>query len=447
MPAALAFLLGTVPALTETFVSGEILELRRQGLVVPLFALRRGRGPVQQPDARGLVAETEFALPLWSSRLAGANLTWLRRSPRRYLATLALLIRRTWRNPVHLLKALAVFAKAAELALRLEARGIDHVHAHWASHPTTAALIIGGLTGMSYSFTAHAGDVSLFRTLLGEKLRRARFVLTCTGELGRELAAHAPAAATCIHVNYHGVSRERFTGPPDGRGSGRLLILGCGALLQRKGFDDLVRACGILRRRGRDFRCVIVGEGSHRRALEALIRAEGLGDRVALAGAVAHADVIRHYRRSDVFVLPCRLRPLRLLDLEAGLVKSMEAWFERSGGAIRDGIPNVLVEAMAAGLPVVSTPIAGIPELIRNGRNGLLVPPGRPDELARALEHLLLDPELRRRLGARATEEVAARFDRTRNVAELMEIFGRHLALDLPGPVRVARLVAGGKTR
>jgi glycosyltransferase involved in cell wall biosynthesis len=438
----IACVMGTFPTLTETFVVGEILELRRRGLPIALYALGRAGASMVQPEAVGLSGEVRYAAPLWAPRLLAANARWLRREPWRYARALGLLVRRAWRNPLHLLKTLYIFPKAVELGEHMGRHGVGHVHAHWATYPTTAALVVSEVTGLPYSFTAHAGDVTLFRTLLAEKIRRARFVVTCTEDLRTDLRGFLPLPASGkVHLNYHGVALERFA-YLERPGSGTPTMVACGALYTRKGFADVIEACRILRDGGHDFRCVIVGDGPQRAKLAAQIEETGLGDRVTLAGAVPHSEMVRYYQQGDVFVLPCLERPVRIWDPEADLVKSLEAWFEPSGGVIRDGIPNVLAEAMATGLPVVTTPISGILELVRDGSNGLLVPPGEPAPLARALEQLLTDRTLRRRLGRRAAEDVRAHFDQRRHVASLVEIFECHLG-NGAGPSRPAAALAG----
>jgi glycosyltransferase involved in cell wall biosynthesis len=438
----IACVMGTFPTLTETFVVGEILELRRRGLPIALYALGRSGASTVQPEAVRLSAEVRYATPLWAPRLLAANARWLRREPWRYARTVALLVRRAWRNPLHLLKTLYIFPKAVELGEHMARQGVGHVHAHWATYPTTAALVVSEVTGLPYSFTAHAGDVTVFRTLLAEKVRRARFVVTCTQDLCADLRSLLPwPASGKVHLNYHGVALERFAFR-ERPGSGTPTIVACGALYTRKGFADVIQACRILRDGGHDFRCVIVGDGPQRPALAAQIEGSDLRDRVTLVGAVPHAEVVRYYQEGDVFVLPCRERPLRIWDPEADLVKSLEAWLEPSGGVIRDGIPNVLAEAMATGLPVVTTPISGIPELVRDGSNGLLVPPGEPAPLARALAQLLTDAALRRRLGRRAAEDVRARFDRRRHVASLADLFEGQFG-NGRGPSRPPAAMAG----
>jgi glycosyltransferase involved in cell wall biosynthesis len=441
----IACLVGTFPTLTETFIVGEILELRRHGIPMVLYALGRSRGSAVQPDAVALSGEVRYAAPLWSPRLLAANARSLARAPRRYARALGLLVGRVWRNPVHLLKTLYLFPKAVEIGEHMARQGVGHVHAHWATYPTTAALVVSEVTGLPYSFTAHAGDVTLFRTLLAEKIRRARFVVTCTDDLRADLGGFLPASARDkVHLNYHGVALERFALVERNGSRPHPTIVACGGLYKRKGFADVVEACRILRDRGRDFHCVIVGDGPQRPRLEAQIAQAALGHLVRLTGPAPHSEVVRYYREGDVFVLPCSEYRLKLGDPGVDLVKVLEAWFEPAGGTIKDGIPNVLVEAMATGLPVVTTAISGIPELVRDGSNGLFVTPGNIAQLADVLDRLLTDGALRRRLGQRAAEDVRTHFDRRRHMVSLVGIFEHHLK-NGRRPARAAAAAAGSR--
>ncbi len=207
----IACLVGSFPTLTETFIVGEIVELRRRGIPIVVYALGRSRESILQPEALTLADEVRFAAPLWAPRLLVANARWVVRRPGRYARALGLLVGRTWRIPVHLLKTLYLFPKAVELGEHMRQQGIAHVHAHWATYPTTAALIVSEVTGLPYSFTAHAGDVTLFRTLLSEKVRRSQFVVTCTDDLRTDISRLLPLPVRGkVHLNYHGVALERF---------------------------------------------------------------------------------------------------------------------------------------------------------------------------------------------------------------------------------------------
>src|SRR5688572_2760610 len=298
----LAYVLGTFPTLTETFVVGEILELRRRGIALDLFALRPTAEPVPSAEAEALRAETTYARALSHPRLLTANATRILTSPARYFRTLGLCLRETWRNPVLLLKTLALFAKAVDLAAEMDRRGVEHVHAHWATYPTAVALAVAELTGRQYSFTAHAWDVSMIRTFLREKVRRALFVVTCTADNQQTLARLLPEEhRRKIHLNYHGITLARFPHVERVSLPARPHIVSCGSLFKRKGFADLVEACGLLRARGVAFRCTIIGEGAQRPVLERLVDELGLRGIVQLRGALAPADVAQHYLAADVF--------------------------------------------------------------------------------------------------------------------------------------------------
>jgi glycosyltransferase involved in cell wall biosynthesis len=433
-----AYMLQMFPTLTETFIFGEITELRRRGLPLELFALSPLKeGWTCQPDAQQMAGEVTYAAPLLSGAVLGANLRWLSRRPGRYFGTLGRLVAAAWRNPVHLAKSLYVFFKAAELADHMTRRGIGHIHAHWATYPTTAALSVSGLTGIPFSFTAHAWDVDLIQTLLPEKLRLARFAVTCTAESQGKLQSMVPPESRRkVLLNYHGVMADKIAAVPRGVPADPPLIVTCGSLLRRKGFAELIQACGILKRAGRRFQCLIIGAGRQRtrNELTLLIQREGVSGEVTLAGPLSQADVFSHYARSDIFTLPCKNAILSLRDPEAGFLKGLEAWFENNAGTVKDGIPNVLVEAMVMGLPVVSTAFSGIPELVEHGRNGLLVQPGDAAELANALDELLSDPTLRKRLGEQAAVDARARFDRRTNTGLLAEIFVAQLTATAGDP-------------
>src|SRR5574341_1628874 len=155
----IAYIMSQFPELHETFILREVLELRRQGMDLRLFSLKPCRDPIVHPEARALMAETAYAAYLCSRPVLSAQARWLRRHPRRYLGALAFLVARCWRSPMVLLKSLAIFPKTAYFAQAMQASAVTHVHAHWASVPTTAALIISRLTGIAFSFSAHAYDI------------------------------------------------------------------------------------------------------------------------------------------------------------------------------------------------------------------------------------------------------------------------------------------------
>jgi glycosyltransferase involved in cell wall biosynthesis len=301
------------------------------------------------------------------------------------------------------------FLQAVWIArLILDAGDVRHIHAHVCHGATTVAWFVSIITGLPFSFTAHAKDIycdSLNPAgLLRRKMRAARFVVTCTDANREYLLKIEPAAnVRCI---YHGLNAE-FTGlltdsAHSPQPNHKLRALGVGRLVPKKGFDVLVEACAILKRRGFDFETVIVGEhGEQELDLRKLIKALGLKDNVRFTGPLEQSRLYVEYQNADIFCLPCRV-------LENG---------------DRDGLPNVLMEAMACGLPVITTPVSGIPEIIEDGRNGTLVPPNDAHALADAIQRISSDRMLARNLGRAGRMTVLERFDGDRTALELAALF------------------------
>lgn len=424
----LAYIIGTFPALTETFIVGEIQALQAVGVEVELFSLRRPSAFHAQADGAELVERTCYGPSLRERGLWAANLRALRRAPGRYLGALGAVLGGTALNPVHAVKSLCLFPVAVAFAERMREQGVTHVHGHWANYPTTAAYVVARLLGIPYSFTAHAYDATLIRSLIREKIRRAAFVVTCTAWNQRILGRLVPGARDKILLNHHGAVLDRFVPDRTGRParSTKFTIVSCGSLYPRKGFPYLLAACRLLRDRGRAFDCVIVGEGPMRAELQRFIDRHQLGDCVHLVGALPQREVIRRYRDGDIFVLACMTDHLGWQEIFTDPVLLLEVGLAIPFRPLTDGIPNVLVEAMAMEIPVISTYVAGIPELIEDGRTGSLVPEKDPQALADAIERLLRDPEKRRELAARGRALVHERFDRQQNIQQLVEIFASH---------------------
>jgi glycosyltransferase involved in cell wall biosynthesis len=296
--------------------------------------------------------------------------------------------------------------RAATLAALARTKGVSHLHAHFGTEPTTVAMLASQLSGLPYSFAAHAYDIydqsRVNPVLLKEKIHLAQFVVTCTEynrRTLRELAGRA-AARKIIRI-YHGVPVTRFRSNQSVQRR-RHLILAVGRLVEKKGFPYLLHALKILREKGRSFQCLIVGEGEERENLAGQINALGLRDLVGLPGARPQEQVLNLMKQATLFVLPCVV----------------------SDSGNRDGLPNALVEALAVGLPAISTTLSGIPELIEHGVNGLLVPPGDSVSLALAIEQMLMDPDLRERLARNGIKKVRECFDLRKNV----KMFRNHLA-------------------
>ena len=421
----LAYLASQFPELHETFITREVVALKVAGIPLRLYSLKRCRDRIVHPEAAPLAAETVY-LPLSDGRVWMRALGELLRHPLRAASTLGWVLCHHGWPPTDTVKAVAVWVQALALARRMRQDGITHLHAHWATMPTTAAVIASRWLGIPFSFTAHAWDIFVPNPSLAAKLRLAERVITCTDYNRRHLAEVCPEAADKILLNYHGVDLNKFGKPvrleagrlaqaPERRqsttspsafslqpsaSSGLPLLLSVGRLVEAKGFETLLDAYALMRDRGVRFKAVIVGEGPLRNALERQIAARGLTDVVEMKAALPQETLRQLYAGAYAFVLPCVV----------------------ADNGDRDGIPNVILEAMAMGLPVVSTDLSGIPEAVRDQQTGLLVPSRDPNRLAQGLAHLLQHPEVARTFGERGRQWVATQFDERAHMERLVTV-------------------------
>ena len=295
------------------------------------------------------------------------------------------------------------FLPAIVLASRWRDQKIGHIHAHWAHTATSIAMHAAHLLGVGFSFTGHANDIFVHRIALVSKLRRARFVV-CISGFHRQYYLGLGASPDRLPVVYCGIDGQRFRPPSPCEGAGEAppRIVTVGRLVEKKGFDDLVSACGILRDRGVDFDCIIAGSGPMEVALRDQVDRLGLGDRVVVTAlTVMQEDLPNLLRSARVFALPC------VRDRDGDM----------------DGLPQVLIEAMMVARPCVSTDLVGIPDLVIDGRTGLLVGPRDPRDLADAIESLLRDPARADRLGREAERWARAHFSLGETVSRLRALF------------------------
>ncbi|HXG41033.1 MAG TPA: glycosyltransferase [Candidatus Limnocylindrales bacterium] len=401
-PLRLTYVHGRYPVLTETFIDREIEGLLARGVDLAIFSIRPPDANLS-PAQRALSGRVRYLLPPSVPSLVLAGLSAALGRPRTFFGTLAWLLRRP-HPPGRRVRSLLHFATGVYLAwLARDRRGV-HLHAHFIDRAAIVAYVASRFLDATYSVTAHATEIYVEPVLLPEKIERAAFVVTCTDYNRRHLAGLVgPDAAARIVRIYHGLpfdpqlalERAERADPP--------LVLAVGQLQEKKGLRYLVEACRVLADRGRRFRCEIVGDGPVRAALERRIDELGLAACVTLAGRLSYPEVVARYREAAVFALPSIVTP----------------------EGDRDGIPNVILEAMAAGVPVVSTPVSGIPEVVRDGGTGLLVPERDPTALADAIERLLDDEALADRLGHAGQAFVRAEFDIERSVERLLETFER----------------------
>lgn len=393
---SVAFVTTTFPTLAS-FIEDDVHRLVARGVRVKVYALR-GVGRRYQPRHAPLVALTETVGSPLDPRAWGALLLWLVRRPGVLLGESARMLWASRRSPYALAGHLLWLPAACRVALRVEREGLERVHGAWAHFPGSVAYLAARLAGRPFSLSAHAGaDLYRTRAFLAEKVRAADFVATCVrgnAEMLRELAG--PGAR--VEWIAHGVDLARFDGANRAPEPGPVLIA-VGRLSPPKGFDDAIRALALLR--GRAATLWLVGDGPERAALEALARERGVADRVRFLGELTHEQLLPLYRRAWLLVAPSRVL----------------------ANGRRDGIPNVIVEAMAMGLPCVGTRAGGIEEAIVPGETGALAEPGDPASLAAAIEGVLADPAGLARLGSAARQRALARFDAARSFERYFALF------------------------
>ena len=416
----LAYLVRSWPRLSQTFIANELLALERLGLDVEVFAMARSGERLRQPQA----LETRAPVVYLEDQ---GRVSWMENvrehlvvgsaAPMRYLSTLVYL---TWHRNLTAGYTTAstarCFRHAVHLALLLSRRSragrqAGHLHAHFAHDPALIAALTHRLTGVPFSLTAHARDLYQIRpAAFVARARGARAVITCcavNAAYVRRLLASGPERGHRAdpgpeqRMVHHGVDLEVFHPRRTTADGGPPVLVSVGRLVEKKGFPDLLRAYAAVKATGQDFRCVVYGDGPLRDELLALRDRLGLGDEVTFAGERSQPEIVRAMQGADVFALT----PFVADDGD------------------RDGVPNVLVEAMACGCPIVATAAGGVAELITPEVNGLVAPPRDVAAIAAHLGRLLADAQLRRRLGAAARQTVRDRYDVRAAARELAGIF------------------------
>jgi glycosyltransferase involved in cell wall biosynthesis len=414
-PPKIAYMVGTYPSLTETFVLREIGALRRRGIEIVVLSVRRPGISQNAVGALGADATCIYARPDSLLRHAVANLTCILQRPRRYLASLRAFLRAVATLvPRDALQLVYHFFAGVGFSRDLRRMGLTHLHCHFSS-ATNIGLAAHLVADIPFSFTAHASDdLFISPVLLSEKVAAAKFVVAESDYAGRYLDCVTEFRfSQKVHRIYNGLESgevERLSAPITNARNGRArdgnepYVVSVGQLVPRKGYATLIQVCAALRMRGRSFRCRIIGEGPERATLERLIARNHLQECVELVGPLALDRVYAELREADVFALLAEIGPC----------------------GNRDGLPTVVLEAMAAGLPVLSTILVGIPEMVQDGVTGILVPERDVASASRALERLLESAELRRELGLAGRIRVRELFNLDHSADQLAGLLSNH---------------------
>jgi glycosyltransferase involved in cell wall biosynthesis len=384
-----AYLFERFPSFGQTFCYREVAELDRQDIAPPIFSIRNPKDePLQDWDMR--IAERVYYLPDEKDLLEDVR----RASKRRRLTEDIVAVLDEWGRRTDFLR----LYQAVYVGLRLREMGIGHVHAHFAGMAARTAFWINKFFSISFSFTAHANDIFAPRNFeigLDKLVDTARAIVTETDYAAQFLRERFANRADRVHRIYNGLDlgefdRAHFSSTPP-------LIVAVGRLIPKKGFRDLIRACSLLAERGKSFQCEIIGEGPLEIELRSQIERLGLQNRVVLSGTKPQSQVRHHLAAANVFVLPS------VIDPDGGM----------------DNLPTVIMEAMATGLPIVSTNLGGIPEMVVENETGFLVQPGDVESMADAIQNLISDCSLAERLGQSGYDRAQALFSIEKNVRDL----------------------------
>jgi colanic acid/amylovoran biosynthesis glycosyltransferase len=396
----IAYVLKVYPRTSQTFVLTEILAHERAGLEMDIFSLRR------TDDTRFHAALAKVQSPVFQIARAGSKATLVLNELREHaehLPQLWQVVQESSANAEDLLQA-------ARLSRAIVERGIVHMHAHFGTVATVVARLAAKITGVGYSFTAHAKDIFheiVEEEVLLKKLADAVGVITVSQFNVNYLRDKYADAAAGVRLIYNGLDLDEFTfEPEDNRPP---LILAVGRLVEKKGFSYLLEACALLRARGVSFRCEIVGGGELESALQLQFQELELEDCVKLCGPMSQSDVKRKIRQARLLAAPC----------------------VHAANDDRDGLPTILLEAMALGTACISTPVTGIPEVLRHVETGLMVAERDEVALSDACERLLFDQDLREGLVRNGRKLVEEYFDIDKNTAKIRSFFSEMTGMEL----------------
>ena len=398
----IAFIVSQFPCYDEAFILREIYALSKKAEIV-IVSLKNEKDPVIHDQAKELLPKTVYIPYFFSDLILWAHLKTFFTRPVHYLKVLFGLIIGNFKSPEYLLKSLIFFPKTIYLAKLLTKEKVTNIHAYWATYPASVALVASELTGIPYSFTGHAHDIYLNTTYLRRKMMGAAFVTTCTQQNKEHLMKVAPLYSDRrILVNYHGLELDQFS--VNGKTRNKTFqILSVGTLNDHKGFQYLIPALGILKEKGLQFNCTIVGGGPLEVELKKQIKSLQLDSYVVMTGPLKQNEVLPYYKKADLLIL---------------MAQPEWHW----------GIPNVLIEALAAKTPVITTQFGSVNELIKHQETGLIVTAKKPEVLAENIEVLYHNDSLRQRLAEAGHKIILEKFDLDKNIEQFKERLHKYAA-------------------
>lgn len=392
------YILKKFPVLSETFILNELLELESRGVPLHIFSLERPDDPRFHENLPRLKSSVSY-VPDYSN----INSLWkhITKAANYYGGSYK-------RTLMYVLKCgkpslLFRFFQCCYIANHVKRFRVGHLHAHFATRPTSVAFLTSMVTDIPYSFSAHAMDIfknHLSINSLKRKIRKARFVVTVSNYNLTYITKIAGGEVGNIVRIYNGIKLDQFE--PHGSASRPTFTFLCVArLVEKKGHRILIEACDILRKKGPSFECLLVGKGKLRSPIRKFIKEKKLSDYVKLLGPLSQNEVINLYHTTHSYVLPCIV----------------------SSDGNRDGLPVSIVEALASGLPVITTPMTGNAEVVNDGYNGLLVPCNNAEALAVAMQRLIQDKDFYRHLKKNSIDSVKSHFDIHKTIKTLRDLF------------------------
>ena len=399
----IAYLAPEIPALSATFVYNEIIEMENEGLIITPISVHIPSSPACDATLRHLTDSTNYLYQKSILKFILTFIKFLLKRPKKILAALQLLFKDLQGNKLPLKRKIGLiyrFLASCTAAEILLSQKCEHIHAHFAHVPTDIAMYAAEVAGVTYSFTSHANDIFVHNWLLKEKIDRSKFAVTIS-EFNRNFIAKHCDNHKKIHVIPCGISGLRFNTQTNKILNSPFTIGILGRMVEKKGFDIALEAAKILVETGMKFSLLLAGDGPLKEALHRKVLEQDLSNQVKFLGPVPHEDVPNWLKTIDVFVLPCQM------DSKGDM----------------DGIPVVLMEAMAAGVPVISTWLSGIPELINNYNEGILIPPREPKALASSITKMLSETDFRNRCIINAADKVNHLFNININTRVLAKLF------------------------